>query len=66
MSILSPPLHRLPVNSHAIGMAVARINGLENDFVRNPISESAAIFFVIILKFILKLIPETKLHKKIP
>ena len=39
-------------NSQAGGMAVARPYGFEIDFVRNPISGSAAWFFVIILKFI--------------
>ena len=39
-------------NSYAGDMAVARPYGFEIDFVRNPISESAAIFFVIILEFI--------------
>ena len=48
-------------------MAVARPYGLEIDFVRNPISESAARFFVIILKFICELIFEIKIpEKKIP
>ena len=40
------------INSHAVGMAVARLLGAEIDFVRNPISGSAAWFYVIILKFI--------------
>ena len=36
-------------NSHAVGMAVARPLGFEINFVRNPISGSAAWFFIIIL-----------------
>ena len=52
------------VNSHAVGMAVARSYGFKIDFVRNPISGSAARFFVIILKFILTLIYEIKIFKK--
>ena len=38
------------VNSHAVGMTVAHPLGFKIDFVRNPISGSAACFFVIILK----------------
>ena len=49
-------------NSHAVGMAVARPLGFEIDFVRNPISGSAAWFFVIILKFIFTAIFEIKVH----
>ena len=52
------------INSHAGGMAVARPYGFEIDFVRNPISGSAAWFFVIILKFIFTLIFEIKLYEK--
>ena len=52
------------INSHAVGMAVARPLGFEIDFVRNPISGSAAWFFVIILKFILTPIFEIKVHEK--
>ena len=51
-------------NSHAVGMAVARPLGFEIDFVRNPISGSAALFFIIILKFILTPIFEIKVHVK--
>ena len=51
-------------NSHAVGMAVARPLGFEMDFVRNPISGSAAWFFVIILKFIFTPIFEIKVHEK--
>ena len=54
----------LIINSHAVGMAVTRPLGFEIDFVRNPISESAALFFVMILKFILTPILEMKLHEK--
>ena len=45
-------------------MAVARPNGYKIDFVRNPISGSAAWFFVLILKFIFKPIFEIKIHEK--
>ena len=51
-------------NSHAGGMAVARPNGFEIDFVRNPISGSASKFFVFILKFIFTLIFEIKIFEK--
>ena len=51
-------------NSHAGGMTFARPYGFEIDFVRSPISGSAAWFFVIILRFILTPIFETKLHEK--
>ena len=54
----------MKINSKADGMAVARPNGFEIDFVRNPISESAALFFVIILKFIYKPIFEIKIYQK--
>ena len=50
--------------SHAVGMAIARSLGFEIDFVRNPISGSAARFFVIILKFILRPIYEIKISEK--
>ena len=33
-------------------MAVARLYGFEIDFAKNPISGSASLFFVLILKFI--------------
>ena len=45
-------------------MAVAQLLDFEIDFARNPISESAAGFFVIILKFIFTAIFETKNHVK--
>ena len=45
-------------------MAVARLYGFEIDFVRNPISESAALFFVFILKFIFTAIFEIKIYEK--
>ena len=51
-------------NSHAVGMAVAQLLDFEIDFSRNPISESAAWFFVIILKFIMTAIFEIKVHVK--
>ena len=50
------------INSHAVGMAVVQALGVEIDFVRNPISESAAWFFVIILDFIFTPIFESKIH----
>ena len=53
------------LNSHAVGMVVAQLLGSEVDFVRNPISGSAAWFFVFILKFILTYIFEIKIHAKI-
>ena len=52
------------LNSHAGGMAVARPYGFEIDFVRNPISGSAAWFFVIILKFIFTPIYQIKISEK--
>ena len=45
-------------------MAVAQPLNFEVDFARNPISESAAWFFVIILEFILTTIFEIKNHVK--
>ena len=54
----------LAINSHASGIAVARPNGFEIDFVRNPISGSAAWFFVIIFEFIFTPIFEIKIHEK--
>ena len=45
-------------------MAVARPLGFEIDFVRNPISGSAAEFFVSILKFILTSIFLIRIHGK--
>ena len=47
-------------NSHAIGMAVARPYGFEVDFVRRPISGSAAWFFGMIREFIFTPIFDTK------
>ena len=55
----------LNFNSHADGTAVARPYGFEINFVRNPISGSAAWFFVIILKFILTALFESNFMKKI-
>ena len=52
------------INSHAVGMAVAQSLSFEIDFVSNPISRSAALFFVIILKFIFTAIFEIKVHVK--
>ena len=49
-------------NSHAVGMAVPRTCGFEIDFVKYLITESAVSFFLIILKFILTLIFEVKIH----
>ena len=51
-------------NSHAVGMAVAQPLDFEIDFARNPISGSAAWFFVIIVKFIFTAIFEIKNHVK--
>ena len=51
-------------NSNAVGMAVARLYGSKIDFTRNPISGSAARFFVNILKFIFTYIYEIKISKK--
>ena len=48
------------------GMAVGRPYGFEIDFVRNPITGSAAWFFVIILKFIFTAIFKIKIHEKNP
>ena len=45
-------------------MAVARPPGFEIDFVRNPISGSDALFFVITIKFIFTPIFEIKIHVK--
>ena len=45
-------------------MAVAWPYSFEIVFVRNPISGSAAWFFVIILKFIFTPISEIKIHEK--
>ena len=44
------------VNSHAVGMTAARPYGFKIDFARNPISGSATLFFVFILKFIFTVI----------
>ena len=52
------------LNSHAVGMVAARPYGFRNDFLRNPISESAAWFFVIILEFIFTPIFEINIHGK--
>ena len=52
------------LKSHAVGMAVARPYGYKMNFVRNRFSESAARFFVIILKFIFTFIYEIKIFKK--
>ena len=40
------------IDSLAVGMALARPYGFQIDFVRNRISDSAALFLLIILKFI--------------
>ena len=42
------------LNSHAVGMAAARSYGFEIDFVRKLISGSAAEYYFIIQKFMLK------------
>ena len=46
-------------------MAAEHPDGLRIDFVKSPISGSAARFFVIILEFILTQIFEIKIHAKI-
>ena len=51
-------------NSHAVGMAVAQPLDFEIDFARNPPIESAAWFFVIILKLIFTTIFEIENHVK--
>ena len=51
-------------NSHAVGMVVAQPSDFEIDFARNPISGSAAWFFVSNLKFILTVIFEIENHVK--
>ena len=51
------------IKSNAVGMTFAQPLGFEIDFVRNPISGSAA-FFLIILKFIFTAIFEIKFHVK--
>ena len=52
------------LNSHASGMAVARPYSFEIEFVINCITETAAWFFVIILKFIFTRIYEIKIYEK--
>ena len=51
-------------NSHAVGMADAQPYAFKVDFVRNPISEPAAQFFVYILNFIFSPIYEIKISEK--
>ena len=51
-------------NSHAVGMADAQPYAFKVDFVRNPISEPAAQFFVYILIFIFSHIYEIKISEK--
>ena len=57
-------IYGLVINSHAVGMAVVRLLGFEIDSVRNLISGSAALFFVIILKFIFISIFQIKVREK--
>ena len=57
-------LTRRALNSHASGMALARLNGFEIVFVRNPIFESGSWFFVISFKFIWTPIFEIKIHAR--
>ena len=57
-------LNKLKVNSHAVGITAECSYGFKIDFVRNPISGSAAWFFVIFLIYIFTLIFEIKIHKK--
>ena len=51
-------------NSNAVGMAVARLYGSKIDFTRNPISGSAARFFVILLEFSFTLLYEIKIFER--
>ena len=51
-------------NSHAVDIAVAWSYGFEIDFVRNLSPESAAGFFIIILKLIFTPIFEIKNHQE--
>ena len=46
-------------------MGHVSLHGFKIDFVENPVSESAAYLFVIILKFIFTPIFEIKISKKI-
>ena len=50
------------LNSHAVGLAVVQPLDFEIDFARNPISGSAARFFVITIKFIITAIFEIKIR----
>ena len=52
------------LNCHAVGIAVAQLLDFGIDFAKNPISGSAAWFFVIILKFIFTDIFEIKNNVK--
>ena len=58
-------IYRSGVNSHAVGMTVARPYGFEIDFVRKSISGSPEWFFVIILERIFTPIFEIEIHEKI-
>ena len=62
--ILSEWCSELYFNSHAFGMAFALPLGFEIVFVRNPISGSAAWFFIITLKFILTPNFGIEIHEK--
>ena len=52
------------VYSHAVGRAISRPYGFEIDYVRNPISEAAVLFFVIIHKCIFTSIFEIKINER--
>ena len=54
------------VDTHAVGMAVKRPNGLEIDFVRNLFSGSAAWFFLSSLYKFLHPFLKSKFMKKVP
>ena len=54
------------LNSQAIGMDSWVQSALKSILRENPIFESAAWFFVIILKYIFRSIFEIKIHEKIP
>ena len=56
-------LERKLVNCHAVGMAIAQPLDFEIDFARNPLSGSAASFFVI-LKSLFRAIFEIKVLVK--
>ena len=62
--IFEPKIQFWTYDSKAVGMAAPWPYSFKIDFVRNPISWSAAWFFVIILKFIFTAIFQIKIHEK--